>query len=796
MAWNKNAEVILATLFTLLLVACGGDSGNSTEVADGDGREVATLLDMGRCTSEREGDTVYVAEKLTDYLCHNRTWVDLSQSPDVPISSSAENQEYSSAEDIQGSSSSDVLNDGEESSSSFNKEAYTDENLVVKNRSILGVAQKGPFKFGSPVYLRELSEDSLFLTGMVYEDEISSNKGDFVIPNVNLIYPYASVEVRGLYRNEMTGEYSENPISLYALTDLKTAVTDSKDDARNKVNVNLLTHLEYNRAIYLVRKGYSVYAAKKQADQEIMTAFELPTTIKYSEDLSVFEDSEDDNVDYANASLMMLNLLFLGEGDDAEIKASIDKFIADIEKDGEWNDDSTKARMADFATTVNGDEIRANVKAWNILNIPMFETQMEMFWNNVYGLGGCAPNRKGLVTPNSNKLSKNYNKYFICNSAKWVEATTFEKDTYEWVGGENGEFKKGNVTDTLYVYDGSKWVAAERETTIGLCVKSNAGVVSEFEGTYYICRDSAWVEATELEYDTYGLLCSHEGTIVSGKVVSSNKYVCDADTFRAAANEEITWNLGCTSYTQNQTEIQETEFRKYTWLCSSKWTIKDSTFIYGMLTDARGGTTKTYKTVKIGDQIWMAENLNYAPNKNHVDSLGESAWSGCYGDAASNCVKYGRLYTWQVAMDKAGCDHGKTCSPNGTIRGVCPEGWHLPSNGEFETLINYIDPSFGYGHTGDAISSTAGYYLKATSGWNDSGNGGDTYGFSALPGGDYAAFNWNFSGVGHYASFWSSTEYNSNNAYYLDLYYYDDRANLLWHYKHFARSVRCLKDSL
>ena len=72
--------VILA-MANIALIACGGDSGSSTKPAD-DGREVATVVDMGRCTSEREGDTVYVAEKMADYLCKNRTWVDLSSISD------------------------------------------------------------------------------------------------------------------------------------------------------------------------------------------------------------------------------------------------------------------------------------------------------------------------------------------------------------------------------------------------------------------------------------------------------------------------------------------------------------------------------------------------------------------------------------------------------------------------------------------------------------------------------------------------------------------------------------------
>ena len=98
------------------------------------------------------------------------------------------------------------------------------------------------------------------------------------------------------------------------------------------------------------------------------------------------------------------------------------------------------------------------------------------------------------------------------------------------------------------------------------------------------------------------------------------------------------------------------------------------------LTDSRDG--QTYKTVTIGTQTWMAENLNY-----------ETANSYCYKDSAKYCAKYGRLYTWAAAMDSAGawssngkgCGDGTTCSPTYPLRGVCPSGWHLPTVDEFTT---------------------------------------------------------------------------------------------------------------
>ena len=208
---------------------------------------------------------------------------------------------------------------------------------------------------------------------------------------------------------------------------------------------------------------------------------------------------------------------------------------------------------------------------------------------------------------------------------------------------------------------------------------------------------------------------------------------------------------------------------------------------YGELTDNRDG--QTYKTVKIGDQWWMAENLNFDPGQG---GSGEDKydWSWCYKDNADNCVKYGRLYTWAAAMDGAGtwsthgkgCGNGKTCSPTYPVRGVCPQGWHLPTKTEWNTLFTAVGGE-----------SVAGKKLKSTSRWNNSGNGADAFSFSALPAG-YRDINGDYFYEGRYAYFWSSTDFSSSGAYGMDLHYINDRAGLYLNDKDDGFSVRCLKD--
>jgi len=198
------------------------------------------------------------------------------------------------------------------------------------------------------------------------------------------------------------------------------------------------------------------------------------------------------------------------------------------------------------------------------------------------------------------------------------------------------------------------------------------------------------------------------------------------------------------------------------------------TVVTGTMTDTRDG--QMYKTVKIGTQTWMAENLNLKTES-----------SSCYNDFAENCAKYGRLYTWAAAMDSVGtwtangkgCGLGSTCSPTDPVRGVCPSGWHLPTSAEWNILFTEVG--------GDSVAAKV---LKSASGWDDSGNGTDDFGFSALPAG--YSNGGTYSHNGSRASFWSSSEYESYRSYYV--YMEKDEANILNYYKDLGLSVRCVKD--
>lgn len=208
---------------------------------------------------------------------------------------------------------------------------------------------------------------------------------------------------------------------------------------------------------------------------------------------------------------------------------------------------------------------------------------------------------------------------------------------------------------------------------------------------------------------------------------------------------------------------------------------------YGSMTDSRDG--KTYKTVKIGNQTWMAENLNYADSAK-TPSLKGKSW--CFGNDTLKCGVTGRLYTWAAAIDSVklatdadnpqDCGFGKSCTLPAKVQGVCPPDWHLPTYAEWNALFTAVG--------GQSTAATA---LKSQSGWYNNGNGTDAFGFSALPAG-IRGLNGSFYYEGYVAYFWSSSENYSNYAYFMDLYYGSEDANLFNNFKNYGFSVRCLKD--
>jgi len=184
-------------------------------------------------------------------------------------------------------------------------------------------------------------------------------------------------------------------------------------------------------------------------------------------------------------------------------------------------------------------------------------------------------------------------------------------------------------------------------------------------------------------------------------------------------------------------------------------------------------TGKMYKTVIIGEQEWMAENLNYKGPEG--DTIGR-----CYLDKADNCETLGRLYTWAEAMkiDKI-YDTTFYSSIVPKSQGICPQGSHLPSYADWEKLLDYV---------GDKN----GLKLKTGFGWEkNSVNGTDEYGFSAMPAGYH--YENRYQKIGECGAWWSTKELTDMNIQSVEICD-DDNTKTVNFLKASWASIRCIKD--
>jgi len=189
-------------------------------------------------------------------------------------------------------------------------------------------------------------------------------------------------------------------------------------------------------------------------------------------------------------------------------------------------------------------------------------------------------------------------------------------------------------------------------------------------------------------------------------------------------------------------------------------------------TDTRN--QEVYKTVIIGEQIWMARNLNFSVEKNSL----------CYGNDTINCRKYGRLYDWAAAMNISEEYDTVTYTHPSKHQGICPSGWHLPSDTEWQTLVEYI-------------GTNVGVKLRAKEDWSDKNDrGDDDYGFAAKPSGFYFSGFRDMVEENEIGYWWSSTEFildKNLQAYYRDVNTADELSQKKA-LKTYMFAVRCVKD--
>lgn len=370
-------------------------------------------------------------------------------------------------------------------------------------------------------------------------------------------------------------------------------------------------------------------------------------------------------------------------------------------------------------------------------------------------------------------------KVYFCAEGSW-----------ETLNGENGSDGKDGADgkDGVDGKDGADGVngkdgvdGKDGESSIDTLVISNRDTVVVLDTLVGLNGQSCNAEALS-DGSGYQIICGEDtvGTVVNGKDGENGEDGEDGTscTLKDDGNGKVTLSCGKNSVELYKALCGTTAYDPATQFCdesvytlcggetfdpATEYCSNGTVAAYASLTDSRDN--QVYKTVKIGEQVWMAENLNYA-----------SEGSYCYNDDETNCETYGRLYTWTDAAT------------------VCPAGWHLPSAAEFKTLIA-------------TVGDSAGLKLKVTDSWGLSWtttktNGTDAYGFSALPAGIRSSAGKYVYGYEGYNSsdastnFWSTAEYanNTNLGKFLYVSWRVSANELSNGDKGAAFSVRCLQD--
>lgn len=286
----------------------------------------------------------------------------------------------------------------------------------------------------------------------------------------------------------------------------------------------------------------------------------------------------------------------------------------------------------------------------------------------------------------------------------------------------------------------------------------NGGLVDSVftaQGKFYVCRrNNTWQEASKNEaYFERGCEAGNENasleygysTVVCIQDTSSNwKWVVDSQVEASRLKSSSSSKPDGSSDSKVESSSDTAEEPNSS--SSSVAHRYESTVEYDGY---------TYKTVGIGTQLWMAENLRATTG---IDS------SWCYNDEPKNCEIYGRLYTWSTAMGIDEKYQTQSATKAGVIsriennRGICPEGWHIPSDDEWQTLFDFVDASNGIATAGQSLCDPNG----AWKGY-DNYPMTDDYGFSAIPGGKYQYSlennsNEGWKNFGESLHVWSATE--------------------------------------
>ena len=349
-----------------------------------------------------------------------------------------------------------------------------------------------------------------------------------------------------------------------------------------------------------------------------------------------------------------------------------------------------------------------------------------------------------------------------------------QKGTFSEIDWSSGTYKLMTAIDpeggTNYTITGSSQILSVPYALHAKTAESVTGGITETDPVFTAWDKSTGISITESQISDLGNYLTTENQNLDNVLTKGN----------SAGNKRIT-NLA------NPTDARDAATKAYVDALLAR--IENLELVNEGFTDSRDGSH--YKVVKIGNQVWMAENLKYLPSVvGPGTGSGTASYYYVYGyngtnvanaKATVNYQTYGVLYNWPAAMNGQA---SSSANPS-RVQGVCPTGWHLPSDAEWTQLTDYLG---GLSVAGDKLKEAG------TAHWNSPNTGAtNETGFTALPGGHRGIVG-SFNYIGSSGNWWSATERDTDYAWSRDMDYSNSFVRWYNVSKGNGFSVRCVRD--
>ena len=541
--------------------------------------------------------------------------------------------------------------------------------------SIKGFVNRGQMYVGNEIVLSEL-DSNLKETGNLFVGIITDSSGAYEINNVKLTQPYVHLEAKGKFNSVcFESDFNQNAFkgSVEAYADVRKGTA---------IDLNVLTHMQAKQLTFYRGKGISFDSAMAASQSAIADLLMLDTLDEVFNQMNLVTKQSGNNY-LLGATVLAEGFLYNKDFDSVLVSGMLNDSIMGVS----WS----------FANLISHDEECFKMKEYSTkykykAGTTSVKKYLDRIWKQKLQLGECSSKNYNEIK----SVAYNAKVVYYCDSTRWKQGdcSIFDKITLNSSVGDTvaGHLTKGAYcSDKYYYWESSEWHVADNIER-GLkfaCVQETKGSYGKSGDKCYYCNGKAWGDADTtackenwlisdstksmtpekrkalLKKEESLLPCGEEESFRKGIIDSTINFYCYHGQMTYANDFDLAMGHGCNEENKGYFKYQNSMYNCNGYI----WKYATDSLIIGTITDARDSAV--YRTIGIGNQVWIAQNMNYA-----IDS------SWCPEDSARYCEKYGRFYKWDEIL---GANAKKD---------VCPKGFHIPTNKEWDELVEFAQPWF------------------------------------------------------------------------------------------------------